>query len=48
MEFPWTIDTDPDEELVLPEELAPFVIEEGPVGLEGISDYHTGFAIFFL
>jgi len=48
MEFPWTIDTDPDKELVLPEELAPFVIEEGPVGLEGISDYPAGFAIFFL
>ncbi len=38
MQVPRPVDRDADEELVLGQELAPFVVDEDAVGLEGVRD----------
>ncbi len=42
VELAWTVDAQPDEEVVLLEERAPRVIEENAVGLERVLHASTG------
>jgi len=44
----WTIDADANKEMILGEKFAPSVIEQGAVGLDGVSDNHTRLLVFLL
>jgi hypothetical protein len=48
VKFPRTIHAEADQEFILVEKLAPLLIEENTVGLEGVFDLRPGFLIFFL
>ena len=48
VKFLWTIDAQADKKAILVKELAPFVVKENPVGLEGVLDPGPGLLIFLL
>lgn len=48
VDFAGAVDAEADEEAVLFEEGAPFVVELGSVGLEGVTDTHVWWRVFLL
>ncbi len=48
VQLPRAVDADPDEEVVLGEELAPVVGEQGPVGLQRVEERHPRLAVSLL
>jgi len=48
MDVAWPVDADTDEKVVLAKKLAPFVVEQSAVGLQGVFKGHARPAVFVL
>jgi hypothetical protein len=48
VQFPWSSDTDTNSKPVFPEKIAPLVVQQDSIRLDGVMDHHAGPAIVFL